>query len=141
MFSFLILNAISLGITMLLIYTTKKNAINIIITPISGDPCEVCGPNTECRKRGSSVVCKCEAGYFGDAYSITGCRPECVTNIECKPTLSCVNKKCVDPCQEKICGLNAICYVVGHEPICRCSEGYRGDPTRLCNLIIIGNYL
>ena len=67
-------------------------------------------------------------GYFG---APPDCRPECVINSECPPSLACVNLKCANPCVG-VCGINAKCDVVGHNPICSCPVGYIGDPFTSC---------
>lgn len=45
-----------------------------------------------------------------------------------------MNLKCIDPCPG-ICGLNAMCRAVNHNPICTCLPGYDGDPFDRCSLI------
>ena len=67
-------------------------------------------------------------GYFG---APPDCRPECVINSECAPSLACINLKCANPCVG-VCGINARCDVVAHNPICSCPDGYVGDPFSSC---------
>ena len=101
-----------------------------ITPPEPSDPClpSLCGPNAECSILQSRPVCKCLPGYFGKPPS---CRPECVINSECAPTLACINLHCADPCVG-VCGMNAKCDVVNHNPICSCPVGYIGDPFSSC---------
>lgn len=69
-------------------------------------------------------------GYHGQP---PYCRPECSSNEECFPQLSCINQKCKDPCLGS-CGNNAECRVISHSPVCYCSSGYTGDPFTVCTL-------
>jgi hypothetical protein len=93
-------------------------------------PCQPspCGPNSQCREVNSQAVCSCIPNYIG---SPPGCRPECTSNSECSTHHSCINRKCKDPCLGS-CGSSAICHTSNHQPICRCSEGYTGDPFSGC---------
>lgn len=97
------------------------------INPCTKSPC---GPNAKCTERNNAAACTCLQGYFGDPY--LGCRPECVTNNDCDIDKSCSNNKCVDPCQGA-CGINALCSVSHHTPICHCIEGYEGNPMVSCH--------
>ena len=102
----------------------------VINPPEPTDPCQPspCGPNAECRVVESRPVCTCFPGYFG---APPACRPECVINSECAPALACINLKCSNPCVG-VCGINAKCDVVNHNPICSCPQGYVGDPFSSC---------
>lgn len=66
--------------------------------------------------------------YIGSAPQ---CRPECLTSIDCASNLACIQQKCQDPCPGS-CGLNAVCTVHNHLPICSCLESYTGDPFVSC---------
>jgi hypothetical protein len=46
-------------------------------------------------------------------------------------TQSCANQKCIDPCPGT-CGVQAICQIRNHNPICSCPSGYTGDPFVRC---------
>ena len=96
------------------------------------DPCQPnpCGPNSSPSVSGTRCVCTCDPEYFGDPYS--GCRPECTYNEDCPYEKACVRNKCVDPCIG-VCGENAECRVVNHNPICSCIQNYIGDPFVRCN--------
>lgn len=59
------------------------------------------------------------------------CRPECTTSSECAMDKVCENQKCISPCP-KVCGVNTICRVIKHSPICTCKQGYTGDPFTNC---------
>ncbi|XP_047739044.1 uncharacterized protein LOC108675679 isoform X2 [Hyalella azteca] len=96
--------------------------------PCAGNPC---GPNSKCDVYGNERVCSCLPSYVG---SPPQCRPECVRAEECSATKACLGNKCVDPCPG-ICGVNAECFVVSHNPICSCIHGYTGDPFVRCTEI------
>lgn len=73
-------------------------------------------------------MCSCVAHYFG---SPPNCRPECTISSECPADKSCINQRCVDPCPG-VCGINAMCRAVNHNPICSCMYNYVGDPFVRC---------
>lgn len=54
---------------------------------------------------------------------------ECVSNTECSPEESCINRLCVSPCN---CGPNSDCKVFDHYPSCVCKPGYYGNPQQGC---------
>jgi hypothetical protein len=92
------------------------------------DPCILCGANTICQ----NGVCICETDYHGDPY--VGCKPECILNSDCDRDKACIRRKCVNPCAG-LCGINAICEVLNHIPICRCPDGMSGNAFVKCNPI------
>lgn len=103
------------------------------LEPIQHDPvnpCDPspCGPNSVCRQIGDVPVCTCVDYYIGQP---PNCRPECTSDSQCASIHSCINEKCRDPCAGS-CGYNAICSVVNHRPMCRCPDGYSGDPFSGC---------
>lgn len=98
-----------------------------IVTPCSPSPC---GYNAICKEQNNAGACVCINDYMGNPYE--GCRPECTVNSDCSSSKSCVNNKCRDPCPGT-CGLNAVCQVVSHTPLCTCNNGYTGDPFRYCS--------
>lgn len=93
-----------------------------------------CGPNSQCREIQGQAICSCLIGYRG---SPPTCRPECVTSSECALNRACSNQKCIDPCKGN-CGVNAICQVINHNPICSCPSGFGGNPFSRC--VLEGNY-
>ncbi|CAH1100710.1 unnamed protein product [Psylliodes chrysocephalus] len=103
---------------------------NRIPDEIPKNPCNPtpCGPNSQCREINRQAVCSCVPGFLGTP---PACRPECVTSTECSLTQACVNQKCIDPCPGT-CGINALCQVVNHNPICRCENRFSGDPFTRC---------
>lgn len=102
-------------------YTAKK--------PASEDPCNPspCGPNANC----NNGICSCLTEYQGDPY--LGCRPECVLNSDCPRDKACIRNKCSNPCPG-ICGLNAVCDVINHVPMCSCPNGMAGNAFEECKL-------
>ena len=96
------------------------------------EPCDPdpCGPNSQKREMNGACVCSCLPNFSG---SPPNCRPECIISSECSLTTACVSQKCVDPCPG-VCGSNARCQVVNHNPICQCPQGYVGDPFVRCDL-------
>lgn len=117
-------------------WTCHTTFHDIAIPPEAAlNPCvpNPCGPNAKCRAHNDVAVCECEPGTFGNPNLPTGCQPECVTNSQCPMDEACVNRRCRDPCVGT-CGLQALCDVVAHNPICRCPGGYTGDPIHRCTL-------
>lgn len=100
----------------------------------SGNPCipSPCGPNSQCRVVGELPACSCLPNYIGRS---PNCRPECTLNAECPSNLACINEKCQDPCVGS-CGINSICTVIKHNPVCSCKNGYTGDPFSSCTEIL-----
>lgn len=96
--------------------------------PCAGNPC---GPNSFCKVLGDEYSCSCLPGYNGRPPQ---CRPECINHEECTSRQACLRNKCVDPCPG-ICGIDAECFVVSHNPICSCIHGYSGDPFTRCTII------
>lgn len=112
-------------------YTGNSFIICSIIEPqIPQNPCNPspCGPNSLCRQVNNQAVCSCVPEFVG---SPPNCRPECVTSSECLLNQACINQKCINPCPGS-CGINAVCQVVKHSPICSCENKFTGDPFVRC---------
>lgn len=92
----------------------------------------------------------------------TGGGHQCERHVDCMEYEICAKNKCIDPCKEQegmssasviisgdyhnnngrhdgssgykgsICGTNASCLVVGHTPVCKCNQGYFGNPYVAC---------
>lgn len=90
-----------------------------------------CGKFSQCREINGQAVCSCLPGYHG---SPPTCRPECVVSSDCLSKQACQNQKCIDSCLGS-CGVNAVCRVLSHNPICDCLPGYTGNPVSHCHLI------
>lgn len=78
-------------------------------------------------------MCTCPDGLVGDPIS-TGCRTpgECFTDLDCPDTALCREAKCRNPCEDNVCGTNALCTVVGHSAVCECEPSSKGDPLKEC---------
>jgi hypothetical protein len=96
------------------------------------DPCHPspCGPNSICQELNGRAVCSCQSGFYGTP---PGCRYECSINSDCAMNKACIRNKCTDPCIG-VCGDNAICRTINHNPICTCASGYEGDPFIRCSV-------
>lgn len=104
--------------------------IHFFYSVIHQHPCmrSPCGPYSQCHAVEDHAICACLSGYFGTP---PNCHPECVSNADCPLDKSCVNQICSDPCPG-VCGYNARCHIVNHNPICSCNAGYSGDPFVRC---------
>lgn len=96
------------------------------------NPCvpSPCGPYSECRVTSNTYTCTCLPNYQG---SPPQCRPECISNSDCRYNLACINMKCKDPCIGS-CGLNTECHVYNHIPQCTCLQGFVGNPFVSCHI-------
>ena len=94
------------------------------------DPCipSPCGQYANCRVVNEQAICSCLPSYVGIPPQ---CRPECIVSSDCPSHLACLNQRCQDPCPGS-CGLNALCSVQNHVPICNCQTGYIGNPFDIC---------
>lgn len=103
--------------------------MSVIVVP-DQSPCtpSPCGPHSICRVMNDRAVCSCSPGYQGTP---PYCRPECLVSTECEAHFACIHQKCNDPCPG-LCGLNALCQVLNHNPICSCPRQYVGDPFTHC---------
>lgn len=68
-------------------------------------------------------------------FSVEVDRDVCQYNEDCPPHTYCdrLNRRCINPCSDDICGDNAECYTEEHEPKCRCPPGFEGNPQIGCN--------
>jgi len=97
------------------------------------NPCEPspCGSNAQCRNVNNVAACTCLPEFIG---SPPNCRPECTINAECPGDKACHKFKCKNPCKGT-CGVDALCEVINHSPICSCPSGHTGDPFTRCRPI------
>lgn len=112
---------ISSACTFLFLVTTERPA----------DPCNPspCGPNSHCRVTyNGGHACTCLPDYYGNP---PDCRPECVISKDCDKDKACIKQKCRDPCPG-VCGIDALCEVRDHNPICFCPKHLTGDPFVRC---------
>lgn len=99
------------------------------------NPCEPspCGPNAQCTVSDKNyAVCTCHLHFTGDADSARGCEPECVSHDDCSSHTACINSFCIDPCPGA-CGIDSLCKVVEHRPVCACPAGFVGNPYTRCD--------
>lgn len=100
------------------------------VTP--SNPCmpSPCGPNSICTPTAGTAgyACTCQPTFEGTPPL---CNRECTTNDDCSMEKACINYKCKDPCPGS-CGINTVCVVRLHSPMCSCEEGYSGDPFTSC---------
>ena len=88
-----------------------------------------CGQFAECNPGGTRNGCQCRSGYIGEPPL---CRPQCLRNAYCAKNQACISDKCQNPCIGA-CGIDAICKVINHLPICKCPENLdSGDPYKEC---------
>lgn len=91
---------------------------------------KICGSNADCTQKGKVFKCVCQKDYFGDP--LVGCRPECTINSECPSEKACVRNRCINPCDENICGNGARCEAKNHRGVCTCLENYTGNAYLMC---------
>lgn len=108
--------------------------INIsAVLSIGRNPCLPlpCGPYSTCKVVSDRPVCSCQINYLG---SPPNCRMECMINSDCAQNRACMGGRCSDPCPG-VCGVNAICHVINHNPNCVCQQNHFGNPYVRCNII------
>lgn len=100
------------------------------------NPCSLrdsCGRGAYCHTEDHRSICRCPPGYNGNpevsCSAVIEPKAGCRSNSECQLTESCVNERCVSPCN---CGQHADCHVTSHHPICTCKPGYSGNPQYGC---------
>eukprot|EP00095_Tigriopus_kingsejongensis_P012598 maker-scaffold642_size120736-snap-gene-0.27 protein:Tk12598 transcript:maker-scaffold642_size120736-snap-gene-0.27-mRNA-1 annotation:"GH13743" len=91
-----------------------------------------CGVGAVCVVRNHVGKCICPQGLFVGNPQIEGCRKvSCVENEDCPDNEFCdrLSYTCMDPCQNEICGENALCTVAGHQHKCQCPPSFIPSPT------------
>jgi hypothetical protein len=51
--------------------------------------------------------------------------------VDCLRNQACINNKCKDPCVG-VCGTDALCDAINHQPVCSCPHQMTGDPYKYC---------
>lgn len=100
------------------------------------DPCaerNSCSANAECHVQLHRPLCVCREGFTGNG--LTGCYEiGCRSNGDCAASEACINRQCVNTCQQIQCGRNAECRPdYAHHATCHCFAGYSGDPFGGCS--------
>lgn len=96
------------------------------LNPCAASPC---GPHADCIANGEEFTCKCLPDMLNQP---PNCRPECTMDSHCSDDMSCVAYRCKSPCGYGVCGPYADCRAEDHKPVCKCLEGYSGDPFLGC---------
>ncbi len=103
--------------------------------PPPADPCNPspCGPGTTCNvNRDGNPVCQCLPNYTPNPDTITGCKPECTVDPDCRMGYVCRSYSCQkkpDPCDPNPCGPGARCSVnSAGNAICQCERGLIPKP-------------
>lgn len=67
-------------------------------------------------------------------YTFSVPKPECRDNTECTNDKACINEACRNPCVEfpNTCGINALCHMQLHRPLCVCKDGFTGNAQSQC---------
>ncbi|KAK0077732.1 hypothetical protein PV325_003506, partial [Microctonus aethiopoides] len=95
-----------------------------------------CDQNEECLIINNVPTCQCFTGYVPydptDLVSNYGCLKYCDDNSNCELTEKCENNKCIPACGFGTCGINSQCIEQNHIAICRCPDGFIGDPNSEC---------
>lgn len=116
---------------LLLVIQTNPVFVAIILAIENATrPClpSPCDGDTSCNVFGNNVaVCdNCASDTIHP-----NCNPECLMNSDCPFDKACIRAKCIDPCPGS-CGINALCEVYYHNPICSCPQGLIGNPFDHC---------
>lgn len=83
-----------------------------------------CGEAAECYGSDHRASCRCKTGTLGNPF--VSCAPiGCRNDHDCPPERSCINTKCVNPCNSTTCESPADCRPHDHEAHCVCPPGYR----------------
>ncbi|KOC64393.1 hypothetical protein WH47_01561 [Habropoda laboriosa] len=72
--------------------------------------------------------------HMGDPLSCC-VRVECLINGDCISSRACVNNRCMNPC-DGLCGMNVLCQIINHSPMCYCPSEYVGDPFVLRHIAV-----
>jgi hypothetical protein len=119
---------------------------------------KLCGEGSICRVLMGRPICGCPEGHTGDpavkCYIEKNTKYDpnaCQRHTDCSLSMVCLKAQCTDPCLLKnreetpnissfhysldsvgnngsICGVNAVCTVVEHTPLCSCEQNYFGNP-------------
>ncbi|CAK8690811.1 unnamed protein product [Clavelina lepadiformis] len=77
----------------------------------------MCDRTASCANTPGSYSCACRSGYIGDGQTCTEVPGEEIP---------------LNPCDADPCVANATCFWIEDDAICRCNEGFEGDPRVFC---------
>lgn len=88
---------------------------------------------SSCDKHVTGIYAKCPTFFLLQPWHLSIYPLSCSRHSDCNATLSCINRRCLDPCSspENQCGPRALCDVTAHIPTCTCPEGHVGDPLNM----------
>lgn len=102
-----------------------------------------CGSHAHCEGRNHQPVCNCQPGLSGNPY--VECsrqieQPECTSDSSCPPQLTCVNRRCENPCSRSdVCDVQQTCTVLDTTPtrtvVCKCPPDTITDGQGRCQPI------
>ena len=104
-------------------------------------PCTVrdpCGSNAICYNANHKAGCRCKDGFVGEPTRACDLprtpQPVCQYNEDCPPNKFCdrLNRICRSPCMQDSCGPNAACYSENRLAVCKCFDGFTGNPYLGC---------
>ena len=78
-----------------------------MLTPPQTDPCSPtpCGPGTTCSVQAGNAICRCQDGFSPNPDTITGCKPECQRDPDCRMGFQCrsdLHLDCMAPFLEPV---------------------------------------
>merc|ERR1719305_927672 len=116
-----------------------RTMVCVCITGYQGNAAIECTPVATCPSGRGLILdeneeCVCPPGFEMGPDGV--CIPilECTVDDECADPKYCElsNNTCSDPCVKWPCGPNAYGTPTGHRCICKCIEGYIGNPITGC---------
>jgi hypothetical protein len=118
--------------------------LNRLCRPVCDD--QTCAITAQCTGKNHQPSCNCRPGTSGNPYiECTPYRddqpkPECTADSDCPSKLTCINRRCADPCQQSdICFRDQTCFVVDTYPMrtvmCKCPPDTAPDSSGICRRI------
>lgn len=100
-----------------------ETCVNSRCVPACSLEVDMCGKSAECYGIDHRASCRCLIGTVGNP--TVACTPiGCRSNSDCPDEKSCINLKCVQPCNITNCNKPAECRVHLHEAYCVCPPGF-----------------
>ena len=109
-----------------------------MLTPPQTDPCSPtpCGPGTTCSVQAGNAICRCQDGFSPNPDTITGCKPECQRDPDCRMGFQCrsdIHLDCMAPSLDPVSSAMLIrsCLSLSQQRYCRSSRCVKKpDPCR-----------